>query len=82
MTAPAGQKLDELTCWKGGILYGPTLKVTELVFLWRLHGCLLNFLHLSATGMAEIAEDTNLKRCLHTFVYIVYFISNSDLDNI
>ena len=29
--ALAGQKFDELTCWKGGIIYnGATLKVTEL----------------------------------------------------
>ena len=29
-------------------------------------------MHLSATGVAEIAKSTNLKRCPHTFVYIVY----------
>ena len=58
-----------------------TLKVTELFStghstangcLWRLHGFVLNFIHLSATGVAEIAESTNLKWCPHTFVYIVY----------
>jgi hypothetical protein len=36
-----------------------------------LHGGVLNFTHLSATGVAEIAEPTNLKGCPHTFVYIV-----------
>ena len=70
---------------------GATLKVTELfseahstanVWLWRLHGCLLDFIHLSATGVTEIAKSTNLKVCPHTFVYIVYKtyqIRNADL---
>ena len=56
-----------------------TLKVTELfskinatanVCLWRLHGFVLDVIQLSAMGVAEIAESTNLK-CPHTFVYIV-----------
>ena len=60
---------------------GAMLKVTELfckghstanVGLWRLHGCGLNFIHLSAAGVAEIAKSTNLNGCPHTFVYIVY----------
>ena len=47
---------------------GATLKVTELfstahsaanVCVWRLHGCVLDFMHLSAMGVAEIAELTN-----------------------
>ena len=43
-----------------------TLKVstnhsTASVCLWRSHGCALNFKHLSATGVAEIAESTHLK---------------------
>ena len=59
---------------------GGTLKVTGLfskanVCLWRLHGCLLDFIHLSATGVAEIAESTHLKGCPYTFVYIVYISS-------
>ena len=33
---------------------------------------LVYVIHLSATGVAEIAESTNLKGCPHTFVYIVY----------
>ena len=33
---------------------------------------MLNFIHLSATGLTEIAESTNLKGCPLTFVYIVY----------
>ena len=56
------------------------LKVTELfrkavllpMFLWRLHGYVLDLIHLSATGVAEIAKSTHLKGCPHTFVYIVY----------
>jgi hypothetical protein len=31
----------------------------------------VDFIHLSATGVAEIAESTHLKGCPHTFVYIV-----------
>jgi hypothetical protein len=31
-----------------------------------MHGCVLNFIHLSATGVAEIAESTHLKGCAHT----------------
>jgi hypothetical protein len=41
---------------------------------WKLHGCVLNFIHLSATGVAEIAKSTNMKGCPHTFVYIVYVL--------
>ena len=33
---------------------------------------MLDFIYLSATGVAEIAESTHLKGCPHTFVYIVY----------
>ena len=49
---------------------GATLKVTELfstalsianVCLWRLHGCVLDFIHLSAMDVAEIAKSTNEK---------------------
>ena len=63
---------------------GAMLKVTELfskghstanVCLWRLHGCVLNCIHLSATSVAEIAESTHLNWCPHTLdilcVYIV-----------
>ena len=32
---------------------------------------MLEFIHLSASGVAEIADSTNLKGCPHTFVYIV-----------
>ena len=42
--------------------------------LWRLHGGVLNFIHMSATGEAEIAKYTYLKGCPHTFVYIVYVV--------
>ena len=60
---------------------GAMLKVTELfrkdillsVCLWRLRGYVLDFIHLSATVVAEIAESTNLKGCPHTFVNILYF---------
>ena len=34
---------------------------------------MLDFKHLSATGVAEIAEPINLKGCPHTFVHVVYF---------
>ena len=59
---------------------GATLKVTELfskghstanICLWRLHSCFLDFIHLSAMCVAEIAKSTNLKGCPHTFVYVV-----------
>ena len=50
---------------------GATLKVTELfskainstgnVCLWRLHGGVLDSVHLSAAGVAEIAKSTKLK---------------------
>jgi hypothetical protein len=36
--------------------------------LWRMHGCVLDFIDLSATGVAEIAESTKRKGCPHTFV--------------
>ena len=34
---------------------------TVNVCLWRLHGRVLDFIHLSATVVAEIAEPTHLK---------------------
>jgi hypothetical protein len=58
-----------------------TLNVTELfsmghstanVCLWRLHGCVLNYIHRSATDVAEIAKSTNLKGCPHTYGHVVY----------
>ena len=46
------------------------LKVVELfskaivpVVLRRLHDCMLNFVHLSATGMAKIAKSSHLMGC-------------------
>jgi hypothetical protein len=57
---------------------GATLKVfstghsTANVCLWRLHGCQLDFIHVSATGVAEIADSTNLNVCPHTAVHFVY----------
>ena len=33
---------------------------------------MFDFIHLSATGVAEIAKSTHLEECPHTFVYIVY----------
>ena len=77
----AGQKFDKLTYWKGSILWRCHVEShralqkghsTANVCLWRLHGCVLKFIVLSATGLAEIAESTNLKGCPHSFVYIVY----------
>jgi hypothetical protein len=46
--------------------------LTDHVCLWRLHGCVLGFIHLSTTGVVELAEFTDLKGCPYTFVYIVY----------
>jgi hypothetical protein len=40
---------------------------TANVWLWRLHGCVLDFIHQSAMGVAEIAESTNWTWCAHTF---------------
>ena len=67
--ALAGQKFDELTCWKGGIRWRCHVEShwalkykahsTANVCLWRLHGCVLHFIHLSAMGVAEIAKSTN-----------------------
>jgi hypothetical protein len=61
---------------------GAMLKVTELfsraiqstanVCLWRLHGCMLNFIHMSASGVAEIAKSTNFEGVSTYFAYIVY----------
>jgi hypothetical protein len=60
---------------------GATLKVTELlstgqsnviVCLWRLHGCVLDYIHLSATGVAGIAKYTNLKGCPNIFGHVLY----------
>ena len=60
---------------------GKTLKVPELVAtghsttnvcLWRLHGCGLDSIHLSATGVAEIVESTNLNGYPDTFGCVVY----------
>ena len=64
---------------------GATLKVTELfsmahstanVCVWRLHGCVLDFIHLLAMGMDELAESTNLKSCPHAFSHVVYVTYN------
>jgi hypothetical protein len=57
-------------CWKS-----PSSSVSPLYcqcFVWRLHGCGRNCIHLSATGVAEIAESTHLNGFTHTFVYIVH----------
>lgn len=35
--------------------------------LWRLHGYVLDFIHLSATGQTEMANSNHLKGCLHNF---------------
>uniref|UniRef100_A0A8C8JM10 Peptidylglycine alpha-amidating monooxygenase n=1 Tax=Oncorhynchus tshawytscha TaxID=74940 RepID=A0A8C8JM10_ONCTS len=46
-----------------------------------VHAFMLDFIHLSATGVVEIAISTHLKGCPHTFVYIVYvyFLYSSGL---
>jgi hypothetical protein len=60
---------------------GATLKLTELfskacVCLWRLHDCVLNFIHLLATGVAEIAKSTNLSTYIwiYTVCFFIYFV--------
>lgn len=35
--------------------------------LWRLHGYVLDFVHLSAAGQTEMANSNHLKGCLHNF---------------
>ena len=61
----SSSRTKKKTCWTGGILWWCTLKVTELfsyghstanVCHWRLHGCVLYFIHLSATGVGEIPD--------------------------
>jgi hypothetical protein len=37
------------------------------VCLWRVHGCVLDFIHLSATCVAHIVKYSILKECAHTF---------------
>ena len=57
----------------------PRLKVTDLfskalllpMFVYGDRMAVFDFIHLSATGVAEIAESTNLKACPDTFVYTV-----------
>ena len=60
---------------------GATLKVTEQSSmahsstsgcLWRLQGCVLDFLHLSAMDVAEIVKCTIQKGYPHTFGHVVY----------
>ena len=83
--ALADQKFDKLTCWKGDILTVPCWK--PLISSVRPFYCqclsmeiacgVLDFIHLSATGVAEIAKCTNLKGCPHNFVHIVYLYLTS-----
>jgi hypothetical protein len=40
----------------------------------------LDFIHLSATGVAEMAISTHFNGCPHTFVYIVYVLVLSLVD--
>ena len=56
---------------------GAMLKVTKLfskaillpMFVYRdCMAVFLDFIHLSATGVAEIAKSTHLKGCPHTLV--------------
>ena len=72
--AETGKGLPQNSCYKVGRM---ELYVVALRFpftrtngdcLWRTHGCVLDFIDPSATGVAEIAESTNTKGCPHTFV--------------
>ena len=72
------------TCWKGGILwrchveshwaiqYGP------FYCQWRLYGCVIHFINLSAMGVAEIAKYGYLS--LYICVYIVYITLNKNIN--
>ena len=59
---------------------GAALKVTELFSIGHstanvclcLHGCVLDFIQLSATGVAEIAKSTHLKGCPPTYGHVPY----------
>ncbi|KAK6318221.1 hypothetical protein J4Q44_G00115120 [Coregonus suidteri] len=55
---------------------------TTNVCLWILHGCVLDVIHLSATGVAEIAQSTNLKGCPYTFGHVVYNDSKLIFDTV
>jgi hypothetical protein len=81
--ALAGQKFDKLTCWKGGIPWWCRVEShcalqysssTANVSLWILHGCVLNFIHLSAMGVDEITKSTHFQGGPHTFWHVVYFL--------
>ena len=48
---------------------------TASVCLWRLHGVVLDFIYLSAMGVAEIAKFTNYKGCPHTFGHVLFAFS-------
>ena len=37
---------------------------------------MLDVIHLSTTGVAEIAVSTHLIGCPNTFVYVVYFLKS------
>ena len=52
------------------------------VCLWGWQCCVLDFIHLPATGEAEIAESTHLKGCPHTFGHAMYLHLSSLLENI
>jgi hypothetical protein len=59
--------------WRADSYDGATLKVTELfskaillpMFLWRLHGCVFDFIHLSATRLAVILLWNLINLCSH-----------------
>ena len=53
-----------------------SVRPTANVCLWRLHGCVLDYIYLSTTGVVEIAKATNLMGCPHTCFYI-YSVSTS-----
>ena len=71
---PGSSSRAEIWCWEGGILWRCHVESERFstghstVCQWRLHGCVLvkffkkkGFIHLSATGVAEIAKSTNFK---------------------
>jgi hypothetical protein len=61
-----------VSSYDGAMLKVPELFNKAILLPMFVYGdCVLDFIHLSATGVAEIAKSTHLKGCPHTYVYIV-----------
>lgn len=55
-----------------------TTHSTANVCLWKLHGYMLDFIHLLAMAVAETPELDHLEGCPHTFGYIQQFALDSE----